>query len=174
MKKPTDEDFAAFKQALQGVRQIKQDKISPEPIRIKKKSQQREKQQRAVLINHQFFFSDEYHPLLPAEGPMRWQSEQCDPYELKKLRRGDYDPEIMLDLHGLSQLQAKQEIAALIVECKQQHYHVASIMHGHGQQVLKTKVPQWLAQHPEVLAFHQAPKIYGGSSALLVLINSPN
>ncbi|HFX4694346.1 TPA: Smr/MutS family protein, partial [Escherichia coli] len=35
---------------------------------------------------------------------------------------------------------------------------------------LKQQTPLWLAQHPHVMAFHQAPKEYGGDAALLVLI----
>ena len=30
--------------------------------------------------------------------------------------------------------------------------------------------PLWLAQHPHIMAFHQAPKEYGGDAALLILI----
>ena len=43
-------------------------------------------------------------------------------------------------------------------------------MHGHGKHILKQQTPLWLAQHPHVMAFHQAPKEYGGDAALLVLI----
>ncbi len=37
-------------------------------------------------------------------------------FEAKKLRRGDYSPELFLDLHGLTQLQAKQELGG--VDCR--------------------------------------------------------
>jgi len=43
-------------------------------------------------------------------------------------------------------------------------------MHGHGKHILKQQTPLWLAQHPDVLAFHQAPKELGGTASLLVLI----
>ena len=46
----------------------------------------------------------------------------------------------------------------------------ACVMHGHGKHILKQQTPLWLAQHPHVMAFHQAPKEYGGDAALLVLI----
>ncbi|HBY5609928.1 TPA: endonuclease SmrB, partial [Klebsiella pneumoniae] len=32
------------------------------------------------------------------------------------------------------------------------------------------QTPLWLAQHPHIMAFHQAPKEYGGDAALLILI----
>ncbi len=43
-------------------------------------------------------------------------------------------------------------------------------MHGVGKYVLKKQVPLWLAQHPDILAFHQAPLEFGGHGALLVLV----
>ncbi|CAG9000986.1 MAG: putative DNA endonuclease SmrA [Candidatus Celerinatantimonas neptuna] len=171
-KSSKDTDFALFQEAMRGITPIQQDKIRPQPPRIKKK--------RPTLgqlhqqVNQQLhYFSDEYSPLLPEEGPMRWRAEQTEPDELKKLRRGRYAPEIFLDLHGLTRHQAKQEIAAMLHECLNQRLEVASIMHGHGQNILKQKVPEWLAQHPDVAAFHQAPKEWGGNSALLVLIKLP-
>ncbi len=74
------------------------------------------------------------------------------------------------DLHGLTQLQAKQELGALIAACRREHVFCACVMHGHGKHILKQQTPLWLAQHPHVMAFHQAPKEYGGDAALLVLI----
>lgn len=175
MSKPsvTKSEASIFQDAIQGVKPLEQDKIRPEAPRIKQKSQQQQRRQQHQFNEHQHYFSDEYQPLLPDEGPMRWSGEQTDSFELKKLRRGDYAPEIFLDLHGLTQLQAKREISALIEACRHDQLHVASIMHGHGQNILKQRVPAWLAQHPFVEAFHQAPKEWGGNSALLVLIALP-
>ena len=66
--------------------------------------------------------------------------------------------------------QAKLEIAALLEACRRQQIRCACVMHGHGKNVLKQKVPLWLAQHPLVEAVHQAPREWGGDAALLVLI----
>ena len=73
-------------------------------------------------------------------------------------------------IYGLTQLQAKQELGALIAACRREHVFCACVMHGHGKHILKQQTPLWLAQHPHVMAFHQAPKEYGGDAALLVLI----
>ncbi|MDA4354711.1 Smr/MutS family protein [Escherichia coli] len=53
---------------------------------------------------------------------------------------------------------------------RREHVFCACVMHGHGKHILKQQTPLWLAQHPHVMAFHQAPKEYGGDAALLVLI----
>ncbi len=75
-----------------------------------------------------------------------------------------------LDLHGLTQLQVSRNWGALIAACRREHVFCACVMHGHGKHILKQQTPLWLAQHPHVMAFHQAPKEYGGDAALLVLI----
>ncbi|WP_408619319.1 endonuclease SmrB [Celerinatantimonas sp. YJH-8] len=168
----TDSDFDLFEKEMHGVRPLKQDKIRLQPPRIKKKRLTAGQLQQQIS-QQAYYFSDEYSPLLPDEGPMRWCAQHTDSDELKKLRRGQYAPEIFLDLHGLTQIQAKQEIGAMIHACLKDRLTIASIMHGHGQNILKQRVPQWLAQHPDVAAFHQAPKEWGGTSALLVLIRLP-
>ena len=157
MKKKTtlsEEDQALFRQLMAGTRKIKQDTIVHRPQRKK--------------ISH--YFSDEFQPLLNTEGPVKYVRPDVSHFEAKKLRRGDYSPELFLDLHGLTQLQAKQELGALIAACRREHVFCACVMHGHGKHILKQQTPLWLAQHPHVMAFHQAPKEYGGDAALLVLI----
>mgnify|MGYP000362636581 CR=1 FL=1 len=68
---------------------------------------------------------------------------------------------------------AKDELAGLIHECKKQHYYCACVVHGIGGGILKHKIPQYLVQHPDVIAMHQAPLEYGGKGAVLILINLP-
>lgn len=119
----------------------------------------------------EFHFSDEFEPNLPQNGPMKYVAEGVDSFEAKSLRRGSYNPELTLDLHGLDQHNAKREIAALIKACHKEHVRCVCIVHGIGGRVLKNKTPHWLVQHPDVMAFHQAPLEYGGDGALLVLID---
>ncbi|KLN96852.1 endonuclease SmrB [Moellerella wisconsensis] len=165
------EDILLFKASINGARKIKQDTIVHPPKRkqITKPSAQRVIQEQ---VDASYYFSDEFQPLLDNEGPARYLRPNASPYELKKLRRGDYVPELFLDLHGLTQLQAKQEIGALISACKREHVYCACIMHGHGKHILKQQTPLWLAQHPDIIAFHQAPKEWGGNAALLLLIET--
>jgi len=121
-------------------------------------------------VNASYYFSDEYQPLLEEKGPLRYVRPGSNSFELKKSRRGDYSLDLFLDLHGLTQRQAKNELGALIAACKREHAHCACVMHGHGKHILKQKTPLWLAQHPDVLAFHQAPKAWGGNAAILLFV----
>jgi len=118
----------------------------------------------------QFHFSDEFEPNLNQQGPMKYVRSDVDSFEAKNLRRSVYSPDLILDLHGLDQQQAKQEIAALLYACQKEHAQCVCIIHGLGSRVLKNKVPHWLVQHPDVMAFHQAPLEWGGNGALLALI----
>lgn len=166
-----EEDKRLFRQTMQDVTPLSHDiivPVAPTPS-VKQRYLAQQKKMQALQDNSHFYFSDEYQPLLVLTEPTRYISAPELTHELKKLRRGDYQPELFLDLHGLTQQQAKRELAAFIVTCQQQHIQCACIIHGHGKQILKQQTPLWLAQHPDILAFHQAPKIYGGDAALLLL-----
>ena len=163
------EDQALFRGLMTGTRKIHQDTIVHPPER-KKAREVPQKRLLSEQMDASHYFSDEFQPLLPAEGAVRYVRSDVSHYELKKLRRGDYSPEIFLDLHGLTQKQAKEELGALIAACRREHIFCASVMHGHGKHILKQQTPLWLAQHPWVMCFHQAPKLFGGDAALLVLI----
>jgi len=118
----------------------------------------------------QFHFSDEFEPDLNKQGPMKYVREGVDSFEVKNLRRGHYRPDLILDLHGLDQHQAKKELAALLFACQKEHAQCICVVHGIGSHILKNKVPHWLVQHPDVMAFHQAPLEWGGNGAVLALI----
>lgn len=170
-KSPSDNLFRA---EVAGIKPLKQDKI---PL-----SRQQAKQKTALASHHQpqirqaaasFAFSDGFQAHFSDIGPLKWIREGHDSHQLKQLRRGDFVPDLLLDLHGLQREQAKLEVAALIETAHKQHVHCVCIMHGIGSHVLKQAVPSWLVQHPAVVGFHQAPLEWGGQGALLILIDLP-
>lgn len=165
----SNQEKQLFKDAIGQVKPIVQDTIHPAKRTSKPKSKfssEKEAKQSAT-----FHFSDQFEPLLTEQGPTQYTREGSDSFEVKNLRRGIYAPDLILDLHGLDQNQAKQEIAALLFACQKEHAQCVCIVHGLGGKVLKNKVPHWLVQHPDVIAFHQAPLEWGGAGALLVLID---
>ncbi|MCP9267233.1 endonuclease SmrB [Xenorhabdus sp. XENO-1] len=165
----SEEDISLFRTSVTGARRIVQDTVLHSPQR-KKISYVAPARLMQEQVDASYYFSDEFQPNLDMGGPTRYIREGANHYELKKLRRGDYSPELFLDLHGLTQLQAKQEIGALIAACRREHIYCACVMHGHGKHILKQQAPLWLAQHPDIIAFHQAPKEWGGNAALLILV----
>ncbi|AKH62071.1 MULTISPECIES: endonuclease SmrB [Photorhabdus] len=164
-----EEEISLFKESVAGTKCINQDTVL-HPPRRKKTSHIAPERIQQEQIDASYYFSDEFQPNLDTEGPTRYVREGASHYELKKLRRGDYSPELFLDLHGLTQMQAKQEIGALIAACRREHVYCACVMHGHGKHILKQQTPLWLAQHPDIIAFHQAPKEWGGNASLLILV----
>ncbi|RKS85790.1 DNA-nicking Smr family endonuclease [Orbus hercynius] len=167
--RPSDEELALFKNVIGNAKKLKQDTVVHAPARANK-TVLIEKKQQQETINSEFYFSDDFQPLL-LDDPIRYCREEADPSELKKLRQGFYEPELFLDLHGLTQNEAKKEIAALITACIRERIPCASVMYGHGKNILKKQTPMWLAQHPDIICFHQAPKEFGGSAALLILFD---
>jgi DNA-nicking Smr family endonuclease len=168
----THQEKDLFKQAIGKVKPIVQDKITPIKPQLEKTSLKKAKTKTSTHKKQhaEFYFSDEFEPNLNQQGPMKYVREDVDSFEAKNLRRGQYAPDLILDLHGLDQKTAKLEIAALLFACKKEHAKCVCIVHGLGSRVLKNKVPHWLVQHPDVMAFHQAPLEWGGNGALLVLV----
>jgi len=164
----TSQEKDLFKEAVGKVKPIVQDKIprSNKSTVTKKIIKEKDTTQQ----NAEFYFSDDFEPNLNQQGPVKYIREGVDTFEAKKLRRGSYAPDLILDLHGLDQQQAKLEIAALLFACQKEHAHCICIIHGLGSRILKNKVPHWLVQHPDVMAFHQAPLEWGGNGAILALV----
>jgi len=172
-KKPNNaKDETLFQQAIGKVKPLKVDTIHFDKKVSKSKSNSQVKNSRQHALQNslqdnnkalaQFHFSDEFEPNLNKQGPMKYVRSDVDSFEAKNLRRGFYSPDLILDLHGLDQHQAKQELAALLYACQKEHAQCICIIHGLGSRVLKNKVPHW--------AFHQAPLEWGGNGALLALI----
>lgn len=150
------------------IKTLVQDKVNlRQPKAVKVKGHKDKQQQKQA----EFYFSDGFIPHLSDEGPMRYCREDVAKYELKKLRRGDYVPDLILDLHGLNQNEAKIEILALFKECKKSQMQCCVIVHGISGGTLKSRTPYWIAQYPDLLAFHQAPLEWGGQGALIVLLD---
>jgi len=152
MKKKTslsEEDQALFQQLMAGTRKIKQDTIVHRPVR-KKITEVPVKRLLSEQADASHYFSDEFQPLLNTDGPAKYVRPDVSHFEVK--------------------MEEKQGLGPLMAACRREHVFCACVMHGHGKHVLKQQTPLWLAQHPHVMAFHQAPKEYGGDAALLVLI----
>ena len=80
----SDEDIALFKNAIGATKKIKQDKVVHK-VNKQLKNHNLEKKQQQDTLNNEFYFSDDFQPLL-AEDPIRYLREDGDPNELKKFR----------------------------------------------------------------------------------------
>ncbi len=98
---------------------------------------------------------------------------------LADLRRGRIPVETEIDLHGYTRDEARDFLSAALARCGRRGQRCLRVIHGKGlsspggESLLKNLTRNWLAQHPEVLAFCEAKPADGGSGALLVLLRNP-
>jgi DNA-nicking Smr family endonuclease len=108
--------------------------------------------------------------------PLSFQRAGVRTQVMRRLRRGLYPIDAELDLHGLSQSAARDELAVFMAGSRDRGYRCVRIIHGKGYRsgargpVLKTAVNHWLRLHLNVMAFVSARAIDGGTGALYVLL----
>ncbi len=97
---------------------------------------------------------------------------------LKNLRRGHWQIQSEIDLHGHTSDEARQQLALFLNECRHFGLRCVRVIHGKGlcsknrEPVLKFKTANWLMQRDDVLAFCQAKPAEGGGGALIVLLRA--
>lgn len=99
---------------------------------------------------------------------------------LRKLRHGLWPLQDEIDLHGLTSDEARRTLADFLNHALRCNYRCVNVIHGKGwraeggEGILKIRVRHWLTQHPQVLAFCEAPPNAGGGGAAWVLLKSGN
>jgi DNA-nicking Smr family endonuclease len=97
---------------------------------------------------------------------------------LRKLRHGEWRVQDELDLHGLNSDAARQLLSAFLHDATQRGLRCVNVIHGKGWRsegrdgIIKVHTRHWLAQHPQVLAFCEAPAQAGGGGAVWVLLRN--
>ncbi len=99
-------------------------------------------------------------------------------HTLRKLRRGHWAVQDVLDLHGYTSPEARLAVVEFLAHCKRERLRCVRIIHGKGlgspnrEPVLKRKLAAWLMQREEILAFCQARRAEGGGGAVVVLLKA--
>jgi len=95
---------------------------------------------------------------------------------LRRLRRGHWAVQQVLDLHGCTAAEARALVVEFLAHCKRTQLRCVRIIHGKGlrspnrEPVLKRKLAGWLMQRDEIVAFCQARRTEGGGGAVVVLL----
>jgi DNA-nicking Smr family endonuclease len=98
------------------------------------------------------------------------------PDVLRRLRRGRWVVQDELDLHGATRDSARELLGVFLRRATARGARCVRVIHGKGlgsprrEPVLKGLARKFLAQHPQVLAYCEAPAAQGGSGAVLVLL----
>jgi len=166
----TGNETMLFRKSFPSINKIVQDTIFHTKDYKEKYVLNKRKRNNIESEIHSYFFSCPAKSFLINRKPVYYIRDNVYLDKFKKLRSGKYVPEIFLDLHGLTLNEAKRELGCLISICHKEKLFCASIMHGHGKNILKKQIPLWLVNHPDIMAFHQAPKTFGSNAAIFILI----
>lgn len=95
---------------------------------------------------------------------------------LRKLRRGAWPVQDVLDLHGNHTEAARKLLQQFLHEATGRNLRCVQVIHGKGlnsqdgEAVLRKLTRHWLTQHRQVLAYCNAQPRNGGSGAVVVLL----
>jgi DNA-nicking Smr family endonuclease len=169
-------DAAAFREAVRDVLPLPQ--IEPPAGMARPKRSTRLRKRTADHRDH----LDESMPLIASASPdeagaaLSFQRAGVRTQVMRRLRRGLYPAEGELDLHGLTQTDARGGLADFLAASRASGVRCVRIIHGKGYRsgargpILKSAVNLWLRRHSDVLAFVSAKAIDGGTGALYVLL----
>ena len=178
---PAADETAAFRAAVRDVKPLAQTAL-PEGL-VKSAPRARRRQPASA---HESL--DAAMPLIdPAPGgadaapmagsaPLSFQRSGVRTQVLRRLRRGLFPIEDELDLHGLSQTAARDQLARFLAINRDAGRRCVRIIHGKGYRsgargpILKIAVDLWLRHHLDVMAFTSARPIDGGTGAVYVLL----
>jgi len=169
-----DNDSDAFKNALEGVRVLDQDKVFPHSDRPRPIPKQTRRDEEDVIDN---LLSEDFDPLDTETGEeLLYSRPGLQKSILRRLRRGEYTITAELDLHGHTVERARPALSAFLDESRRSRHACVRIVHGKGlgspgkRPVLKNKVLHWLRQRDDVLALCSARPFDGGTGAAYVLL----
>jgi DNA-nicking Smr family endonuclease len=168
----SEEDKTLFRDAMRGVDLIvKVDKVEPAPPRLPiKKKMITEDSILAPLSDHE--------NLAPLTGQslVEFKRPGIQHKVLRKLRLGQYNVGAVLDLHGMTVVEAKEALYRFILLCEKKGVCCLLIIHGkgrtNGNPILKNKLNHWLRQIEPVLAFCSATIRDGHGGAMYALLKS--
>lgn len=135
----------------------------------------RQAAQRSVQADRNFL-STEFVTLVHPLEILSFKRDGVQYGVFKKLKKGKYDVEGILDLHRMSVEKARVELYEFILECERRDIRSVMINHGKGARnlehpaVIKSCVAKWLPQLPQVIAFHSAQRHHGGVGVLYTLL----
>jgi DNA-nicking Smr family endonuclease len=104
-----------------------------------------------------------------------------DRRRLRDLRRGAIEPDVELDLHGLTRAAARSALRETLRDAIAEGARCLLIVHGRGHRsesgpVLRDALPAWLAEDPHgaaVLAFAAGEAQRGGATYVLLRRSRP-
>ena len=115
---------------------------------------------------------------VPGLGPrdiLEWKKDGVQHGVFARLKAGKYAAEGSLDLHRHTVKESRAALFKFLNLAFAKRWRTVVVAHGRGEKSptparIKSYVAAWLAQVPEVIAFHSAPHNQGGTGAVYVLL----
>lgn len=168
-KKISQVDLDAFYQAIKGTKPLPQKKI-----RLTKQAHSIKKNIAKDHENQFEFDETDDLPTLKSDEFISYKHDAISHKTLRKLRKGQYNVDAILDLHGLTIEKARAAVGHFLQTCLRENCRVVLIIHGKGlhrdKPILKNKLNHWLRHLNVVLAFCSATAAHGSRGAIYVLL----
>ncbi len=171
-----EDERKLFRAAVRDVRPLRQTKPPPARARRAPQAASRRADEARVLADSLAFDAADLG--VESGEELSWRRAGVAESVLRRLRRGQYARRDELDLHGMTQAEARLALLSFLAESTGHGISCVRIIHGKGRgsgqrgPVLKSAVNRWLRRFDTVRAFCSARKMDGGTGALYVLLDA--
>ena len=169
-----EEDTALFREATRGVRPLEHDRRVA-PSRKPAPAARFTRAGRTAILDETSTVEPD-DPSLAGGEVASFARPGVQRSVLLRLRRGQYRVQAEVDLHGLTERQAKQVLHGFLADALQRNARCVRIIHGKGLRsgprgpVLKAMVTSMLRRSSQVLAYVSARGADGGTGAVYALL----
>lgn len=173
-KTDSEDDEELFRREMAGVKPLRHDKPLIKPPRVEPLPRQTRIDEQQVMRDMMADLSDSLEVETGEE--LVFQRPGLSYNDWRRLRRGQFVTESVLDLHGMTVIVAKAALVDFLHTCHLRQQRCVRIIHGKGngskgkQPILKGKLNSWLQQRNDILAFSSARSADGGTGAVYVLL----
>jgi DNA-nicking Smr family endonuclease len=176
-----EEDITLFRRAVRDVQPIKHtDRATLAQVAYASPANLRERRAYATGNESRALaqLSDHYSPAAACQDDTSYVQQGYGPDLVKGLKRGKWNTNASLDLHGYTLDQARDHLDSFLQSCLIHRVRCVRIVHGkgygsrNGQAILKQTVRRWLTQMRDVLAYTECSEQDGGAGALRVLLRA--
>ena len=170
-----DDEKEAFRAAMRGVRPLVAGTRAAPPRRRPPPRARFARAERDAVLRESLAPPDPQLDIQPGDS-LQFRRQGVPETVLRRLRRGDYRIESEIDLHGLTELEARAQLREFLRAAVARRLRCLRIVHGKGLRsgargpVLKAAVNALLRRVDWVLAFSSAAMRDGGTGATLVLL----
>lgn len=174
----TDDDSEMFRRAMSDTKPLQREKrVSPRHSKPSPQARFSRADERAVLDESLEADIDQLEN--DNAEYLHFRRPSVSRRTMRKLARGNYSVQDEIDLHGMTQAEAREHLRDFIDSCAASGKLCVRVVHGKGLgsglrgPVLKRSINRWLRRWDAVIAFVSARQVHGGTGAVYVLLRKP-